>query len=206
MGKARSWKTNARTIAIIQARDYRGLGHQRWWNGVMKRWVCRRCSRQALHMEHESTPLEGLVPKWPVEWSCYLPRWGKTGQSRNQGIGLGHTDFEMSIPWSSWDVHMVKYWVDGFDERSGLDKHLRVFGIYIVFKAIGKILKEMSTEKRNWPKDGACQPFEVAQVRETHCRWGNQRLGTWAICFLVSGWDGNPSSGGLTLKSVLLTP
>lgn len=107
-------------------------------------------------------PLGNLVPKWPVEWSCYYQDRG-----RQVRVGIERLVWAiLTLRWSSWDVCTVKHWVDGFDERSGLDKHLRVFGIFVVFKGRkgheGKIVKEMSTDrKENWGLN--LSAFQVAR-------------------------------------------
>lgn len=50
----------------------------------------------------------------------------------------------MSTTWSTWDVkYVIKYLGLGFGETSWIVKHLRAIGIYVVFKTMGKIIKEL---------------------------------------------------------------
>lgn len=85
---------------------------------------------------------------------------------------------------------------------SGLDKHLRVFGIYVVFKAIGKIMKEMRTDRKEKLARGLSLPaFQSGTGEGNPLQMRKSKLGD-SSNLLPSEWP----RWGLTLKSVLLTP
>lgn len=147
-GKVGSWKTSWKvTIPIVQARDDRNMCLGGNGVGGKKRWDHGRWSKQALLINGSGVCKYNMTWKSHIQATskmyCHLPKRGSHGRAEIE-FNVGHINFKMSTTWSNWDIRcVIKYLGLGFGESSWIVKHLSAIGIYVVFKTMGKIFKEL---------------------------------------------------------------
>lgn len=91
--------------------------------------------------------MEGLVPKEPVKWSCYLLSCRSQGRAGVWRLVWDTVPLRCPVHGLA-EMLDVKHLGLGFGEWSGVEKHLRVFGIlYTIFKAMCTITKEMRVKR-----------------------------------------------------------